>query len=342
MKKYEKIFNSVIASNTIHEAVIYIENSNGDFSFYKGYGNKDLDSPLLMASITKLFTTTCIFVILEKGKLTLDDKIKNYFDESVLRGLHVFRGKEYSFELTISDLLFQISGLPDVYEEGENSYKSRVIAEDFRYTFSELVAKTKHAIPHFKPRTIKRAYYADVNFDLLGQIIENVMNGSLSEIYRRYIFEPLDLRHTYLTESKLDFVPNIYYKNRAILRPEFIMSSRASGGCVTTAREMMKFLKAFFSGKLFNISVLDDLSAYNKLQASMMPICYGSGYMRIPLNSGATLFMGKGELMGHTGSTGSFAFYYPSKELYMIGDLNQMMKPALPVRLAMRVAMAAK
>ena len=45
----------------------------------------------------------------------------------------------------------------------------------------------------------------------------------------------------------------------------------------------------------------------------MLPIHYGSGYIRVPLNGFATLFMGKGELIGHSGSTGSFAFYYPPK-----------------------------
>jgi len=239
-------------------------------------------------------------------------------------------------------LLFQISGLPDVYTEGENRYKSRVMAEDFRYTFDEMVAKTKRAAPHFKPRAKKRAYYADINFDLLGRIMENAMNRPLRELYDLYIFEPLDLKNTYLPAGKLDFVPAVYDKNRAIFRPGFIMSSGASGGCVTTAREMMKFLKAFFNGALFDVSALHDLPSFRKLQASMMPICYGSGYMRIPLNGGATLFAGRGELMGHAGSTGSFAFYYPARELFIAGDLNQMTNPALPVRLSMRIAMAAQ
>ncbi len=129
-----------------------------------------------MASITKLFTTTCILALQEQGKLSLDDKIAKYLDNSVLEGLQAFRGKEYSFELTISDLLFQISGLPDVYEEGKDNFKLRAVKEDFFYTFNEIVAMTKRLKPHFIPRTIKRAYYADINFDLLGKIIESIMN----------------------------------------------------------------------------------------------------------------------------------------------------------------------
>lgn len=339
IRKCESLFNKAIASNKIYEAVLFVENENSDFSYNQGYGNKNIDSPILMASITKLFTTTCILALQEQNMLSLDDKITNYFDNSVLDGLHVFRGKEYSHELTISDLLFQISGLPDVYEEGENSFKLRVIKEDFFYSFNDLVVMTKKLKPHFQPRTMSRAYYADINFDLLGEIIESIMKRPLNKIYEHFIFEPLGLKNTYLAESENDFVPNIYFKDNTIHRPKFVISSRASGGCVTTVREMMIFLKGFFSGRLFNISILDELSSYNKLQAVMGPICYGSGYMRIPLNGLVTFFMGKGELKGHSGSTGSFAFYYPDKKLFIVGDLNQMANAAFPIRLSLRIAM---
>ncbi|MDD4494689.1 MAG: serine hydrolase [Eubacteriales bacterium] len=336
-RKIDKIFNKAIISNKIEEAVLFVQNTNGSYSYSNGYGGLDIDSPLLMASITKLFTTACILALQEQGKLSLDDKISKYFDNDILDGLHNYKGNDYSYELTLFDLLFQTSGLPDVYEEGKNSFKDRVIKEDFRYSFSDIVETTKKLCPHFKPRSIKRAYYADINFDMLGEILERIMNQPLNIIYQRFIFEPLKLQGTYLPESINDRVPNIYYKHKAIQRPQFIMSSGASGGCVSTAREIITFLKAFFDGEMFDISIFDKLSSYNKLQASMGPICYGSGYMRIPLGGLATLFMGKGELKGHSGSTGSFAFYYPVKDLFIAGNLNQMGNPALPIRLSMRI-----
>jgi hypothetical protein len=45
-------------------------------------------------------------------------------------------------------------------------------------------------------------------------------------------------------------------------------------------------------------------------------------------------------LIGHSGSTGSFAFYYPYKDLFFVGDVNQMSNPALPIRLVIKLAMA--
>ncbi len=244
-QKIEKVFNNVTAAKPIHEAVLFVENTDGSFSYNNGYGGKDIESPLLMASITKLFTTTCIMVLNEQGQLSLDDKVTKYFDDAMLKGIHVYRGKEYSFDLTISDLLFQISGLPDVFEEGKDSAKKRAITEDFYTTFDEMVALVKQLKPHFIPRTERRAYYADINFDMLGEIIEKVTNSSLADAYKQFIFKPLALENTYLPVTENDYVPNIYYQNKALHRPKVIRSSRASGGCITTARELMIFIKAF-------------------------------------------------------------------------------------------------
>ncbi len=341
-QKIERTFDSLTRSARIPEGVLFVESTDGDFSYSGGYGGRDLDSPLLMASVTKLFTTACILALREQGRLSLDDTVANYFDPAVLRGLHVYRGREYSFDMTVSDLLFQVSGLPDVYEEGDGSLKSRVIREDFAIAFEEIVAETKRRRPHFAPRTRRRAYYADINFDMLGEIVETVTALPLAEVFRQFIGEPLGLKSTYLPVCEHDSVPDIYYNDTAIRRPKYVRSSRASGGCITTARDLMGFIKGFFGGRLFDRTVFDTLSASNKLQASMGPVYYGSGYMRIPLEGLATLFLGRGELIGHSGSTGSFAFYYPLKELFFVGDLNQMGNAALPIRLSLRLAMLAR
>lgn len=338
-KQYEKVFDKLTSSSSIHEAVLLIENTEGDFSYSQKYGGKQTNSPFLMASITKLFTTTCILILVEQGKLTLEDKVSEYFDDDILHGLHVFNGKEYSFELKISDLLFQVSGLPDYYEEGKDSVVNQLIKEDYYLSFEESIILNKKLKPHFAPGTTGKAYYSDINFDMLGKIVENVCNLTLPEVFKKYIINPLNLVSTYVPEKVTDLIPGLYYKDSIIYRPQFLMSCPASGGCISTSHELMKFIKAFFGGSLFNKDIFKKLSVYNKLQFSMGPINYGGGYMRIPFGGISTMFMGKGELLGHSGTTGSFAFYYPEKDLYFVGDLNQMANPALPIRLVMRLAM---
>ncbi|WP_077617516.1 serine hydrolase [Bacillus sinesaloumensis] len=92
--KFEKHFNRTTKSKFIHECVLLVENTNGDFLYKKEYGDKNLDAPLLMASITKLFTTACILILREQGKLSLTDEITTYFDSNMLSRLHVYKGQD--------------------------------------------------------------------------------------------------------------------------------------------------------------------------------------------------------------------------------------------------------
>lgn len=338
----QKCFNRITNSNQIIEAVLLVENMSGDFTYSIGYGKKDVDSPMIMASITKLFTTTCILILREHGKLFLDDNLAKYFDQSTLSKLHIYKGKEYSFELTIYDLLHQASGLPDIYQKTKNSIKNVVTNQDIYIEFDDMLGMVKSLKPHFKPQAPKKAYYANINFDILGEIIEKVTNLPLEQVYKKFIFEPLELKNTYLPISENECIPHIFYKEKPLYRPKIIMSGRASGGCITTARELMIFIKAFFGGKLFNKDIFKNETIYRKLQLSMSPMRYGCGYMQIPLGGIETAFQGKGELIGHSGSTGSFAFYYPYKDLFFVGDVNQISNPAIPVRLAIQLAILIK
>lgn len=341
-EKMDQIFDKFTQKNSIKEGVLLIEDTKGTYSYQNSYGGKELDSPLLMASITKLFTTTCILILKKEGKLKLTDPLSLYLDDKVLKGIHIYKNKDYSPQLTIEHLLFQTSGLPDAFVEGKENLTERVLREDFAYTLEENIASVKRLKPHFEPGKKRKAYYSDINFDLLGQIIMKKTDLSLAQAYHQYIISPLGLTHTYLPESAKDRVPSIYYKNQLIERPKFIISSGASGGAITTARELMVFLKGFFGGKLFDNSVFKQLSHYNSLQLSMTPIAYGGGFMQISLEGITTLFRGKGELLGHSGTTGSFAFYYPREDMFFVGDLNQMSNPSLPVKMVMQLAMGIK
>jgi len=337
----QKVFNSATSSSQIHEACLLVENSKGDFSESFGYGGHETDLPMIAASVTKLFTTTCILKLCEQRRLSLENNISQYFNRDLLSGLHVFKGHEYSFDLTVSDLLFQTSGLPDEFESRNNAgiLKNAILDEDTYITFEQYLDEVKSLAPRFAPNTGKKAYYSNINFDLLGKILENVTEMSLADVYRQFIFTPLGMSKTYLPIDEKDFVPHVYLKSQKLERPKLIASCRASGGCISTAKDLMTFSKAFWDSRLFDKKFFERLCMYRKLQINKGPIFYGGGYMQIPLGVPLTLFMGKGELLGHSGSTGSFAFYYPVKDLHFTGNMLQLAKPDIPIKLVMRLAM---
>lgn len=334
----ERLVKILCQKKKIHELVAFIENRDGSISWSKGY-NRNIDSPILMASITKLFTTTCILILREQNKLSLDDKLSNYVDKNIVDGLHIYKNKDYSYELTISDLLFQVSGLPDYFLEGKESFEKKVLKEDFYIDFNAMIALGKTMKPNFEPRKKGRSYYTDFNFDLLGKIVENITKLTLAEVYQNYIFTPLNLKSTYIITKETDFAPKIFYKDKSTSVIKFLMSCPASGGGITTARELMVFLKAFWGGKLFDKAVFDQLQEHNCLQITFGGIHYAGGYMYI--NSGIP-FLKKNQLIGHSGSTGSFAFYCPQTGLFFVGDVNQACDPGIPIRLVIRLEMSTR
>ncbi len=339
VKSYEDLFDKYIRTKKIFESVVLINNGTGETMFSKAYGEKTIDSPIVAASITKMFTAACIFTLIQQGyNITLNDSLLDFYEPAYLRGLHVYKGKDYSCELKISDLLYQTSGLADIYEEGKDNIKRQAIISDTFITFEKNIALTKEREAHFPPNYKANAHYADINYNILGDIIEKVTKCSLESVFEQYIFSKINMSEIYLPVSEKEYIPMVYYGDKQLYRPQFIMCSKASGGCITTTRDLMIFIQAFFRGELFDKKMLDS-KQYRKLQLSMCPIYYGSGYMRVKMGGVSTSFLGQGDLIGHSGSTGSFAFYYPNKELFFVGDFNQMKYPTLPIRFVMQLAM---
>jgi len=324
----EKAFNSTVKKNNIYEAVLYVENKSGDFSESFGYGGRDTDTPMWTASVGKLFTAACVLMLCEKGSLSLDDKLSVYFDEEQLSGLHVYKGHEYSFDITVYDLLFQTSGLP-----GGSGILSD---EDAYFSFEHILREIKKISPVFPPNSEKKAYYANVNFWILGEILEKITGIPLADVYQQMIFIPLEMNNTYLVSDENVYIPHFYNGSEKLYRPKRIISSGAAGGFVSTPKDIMIFSKAFWEGRLFDETFFEKISVYRKLKPYPAMVYYGGGYMRIPL------FPGKGEIIGHSGITGSFVFYYPQMGLHFTGDFAQLEKPSAPFLLLMHLVMIAR
>jgi len=187
-------------------------------------GNLTMDRPYFIASTTKLFTTAIILNLRAEGKLSLEDKISKYIDASILSGLHVYRGKDYSEELTIRHLLSHTSGLPDYFQDKGASGKSLenelMAGNDQYWTFEQAIERSKKMSPLFIPGTKGKAKYSDANFQLLGKIIETLTGKSYSGNCQEYIIQPLGLTKTYLYQDATDETPMmLYHKSKKLNIP---------------------------------------------------------------------------------------------------------------------------
>lgn len=296
-------------------------------------GNLHPDSSYFMASVTKLYTAAIIFQLIDEGAVKWDDSIGKFLPPSWMKSLHTLKEIDYSEQITIRHLLTNTSGLPDYFEDQQEN-GDRLIDQlkenrDTSFTYESVVELTQSLPAHFSPGAEGQAHYSDGNFQLLGYIIEQVTQKTLSENYETRIFKPLNLTQTYLYVDIHDSKPTpFYYMTRDLSVPKMMASFRADGGLVTTSNENLKFLTAFFNGDLFSKTHLQIKNGWNKVDP---PFQYGLGMMKFK-------YPGVPEMIGHAGATGSFAFWIPKNNLYLAGTINQIAKPQLVYKMLTKIS----
>jgi len=118
-EKLQHLLEETVDNKKVFGSVVCV--SSGSASWIGSAGNLTDQSQYFIASTTKLYITAIILKLRETGKLGLDDKISFYLPSHVMSGLHIYKGVDYSGEITIKHLLSNTSGLPDYFEQkGEN------------------------------------------------------------------------------------------------------------------------------------------------------------------------------------------------------------------------------
>lgn len=177
-QKIKKIADSTYAANP--KAVgfaLYVEapDQKLSFGYATGYNNRDtqqtlkVDQPVLIASTTKPYIAAALLRLAEKGKLTIDYPIKKYLSPRSEKELSQ-AGYDTS-RITIKHLLSHTSGIRDYVDAGYFKF----IGEhpQYAWTRDEQIARAAQlGKPLAQPG--EGFKYADINFVLLTEIIENI------------------------------------------------------------------------------------------------------------------------------------------------------------------------
>ncbi|MEO1440381.1 MAG: serine hydrolase domain-containing protein [Chloroflexota bacterium] len=322
-----------------HSVLLGVQSADASIDFQGGAGDAQPDSPYFIASVSKMVTAAVVMGLVDEGMIDLNAPLSAYLPSELLSGLHVHQGTDYSPQLKLYHLVNQTSGIAD-YFEGR-------IADDLwhnhdrAYSAADVVNITRERTPAAAPESGK-AHYSDTNYQLLGAVIEGVTGQSLADVFRAWIFIPLGLTNTYLYDCKQrdDALPlPLYHQAQRLDLPLALTSERGAGGVVSTLADNLRFLRAFFDGELFDRDHLSRMQSWNPL---FFPMDYGYGLMRFKLPRAMTLFRYSPELIGHSGSSGSFAFYAPRERLYIAGTFNQFDKPSRPFQFMLKVIAAAQ
>jgi D-alanyl-D-alanine carboxypeptidase len=335
-------FQSILDNNTDEKKVFGASFAikRDSLTWQGASGNLTSESPYFIASTTKLFTTAIILHLKSLGELELEDRINKYLDPSIMAALHIYKGKDFSDEITIKHLLAHTSGLPDYFQGKGSDRKSWEIelknGNDQFWTFEKAIDRTKELKPLFKPGSKNKANYSDTNYQLLGKIIETITTKSYAKNCEELIIKPLQLIQTYLYTDISDTTPKtMYYKRNELPIPKAMTSFGADGGIVSTSADMLVFVEAFFSGRLFPKEYIDNLQEWNPI---FFPMKSGVGIHLFKL---PWVFNPSGVIpyfIGHSGLSGALAYFSPTENLYIVGTVNQIGHPDMSFKTMIKLA----
>ena len=291
----------------------------------------------LITSSTKMFAATIVQKLVEERKLRLSDSIGKHLPLTDYANLNVQHGVDQSSLITVRDLLSHTSGVADYYQLKRLPKVGDVAnlsAQDSGWSFEEAIALARQLPAKFSPNSGK-AHYSFTNYQLVGRIIENVTNQSLSHAYSTRIFEPLELTQTSLL-SRGDLDPfysasQVLIGKQAYLGARRIASLGAEGGIVSSTNDTTKFLQSFFDGKIVSPEGRDALIV------GWLPIFpgihYAAGVMSLRLPRLLTRARHSGRFLGHSGATGHIMFFDPKERLSIVGTINQVKPSVIPYQL---------
>lgn len=239
---------------------------NGKEIYSKNFGQYmlpikkyDENTGYQVGSVTKLFLSTMIMQEVEKGKLSLSDKLSKFYPNL-----------PNAEKITLENMLNHTSGLGDYVGKTAEWLTKETIKE--RVVLDTITKQGVLFQPNEKVKYSNSAYY------LLCKILEKINKKPFNVLLKERITKKLGLKHTF---SVLDNPKNIFTSyqlvdGKRVQIKEFNFNNVLGAGDITsTAQDLNLFVQALFSGKLVKKETLEIMHPKNGKT-------FGLGMMHIP------------------------------------------------------------
>lgn len=222
--------------------------------YHKAFGKSNLqtnenlkiNSIFDLASISKEFTAISILQLVEQEKLRLTDSL-NLFVPNL--------PSQYKF-ITVENLLSHTSGIKrhsDLsWAENEANRKFESNLNVIKYFLSDSL--------DFEPKTDYA--YTNMNYIILGHIIEKISQMSYEDYLKQNIFDPLEMNQTFYPKDGQS-IPNkpvgyeIKEDSIVLARPHSYTQSKGPGSIHTTANDLAKWYKGLINHEIISQTSLD-------------------------------------------------------------------------------------
>lgn len=242
-KESAKFFHKYLKPIPFNGQFLVAKNGEVLYFISQGWSNKrkkevmTKDTPMHVASVSKVVTAISVLKLVQDGKLKLDDDIRKYLPEILYDGI------------TVRDLLSHRSGIPYY---GYFTFKTWHLGTTLKNR-NILNLINKHKFPlNFKPNT--HFSYCNTNFALLALIVENITGEKFPEAMKHLVFEPLKMDHSFVLSNKKEWKNSCqsYKSTFAVQDFDYLDAVYGDKNLYTTAMDLLKLDKALYGNSFLH------------------------------------------------------------------------------------------
>ena len=288
-------YNKNWPNNTMNGSFLVAKNGQILFEKYNGFANKNEgtkitpETPVQIASVSKVLTATAFLKLVNAGKIDLDQKVNTIL-------------KTFPYEeCTIRMLLDHRTGMRNYayFTDRDKSIWDR----HNQLTNKDILDILATKDIGLESRTGTRFSYCNTNYAMLALIIEKITGLSYKEAMSEMIFKPLGMTHTYVFDDDKDrkkIVPS-YKGNGVEIGFDYLDNVYGDKNVFSTARDLLKFDRARQSPDFLKPELLKQVyTGYSNERKGTKN--YGLGIRMINWETGQNFYFHNGWWHGNTSS----------------------------------------
>ena len=252
--KLDSLLKRIHKRHDFHGAILVAKNEKIVYNSQIGFADFKKETPLnkssifQLASVSKQFTAAAIMLLKERNQIKLTDTVNRYFPEFPYQ--HV----------TIKNLLNHTAGLPKYFWVAEHKWQQEKAPTNTE--MMELLASS-NVQRFFKPG--RNFDYSNTGYFVLASIVEKISGTSFSSFLKRNIFEPLEMKDSYVYSFENDSINKNQLDGYRLYRGwrHLKISSTVNDAIVgdknvyTTAEDLFKWTVALNTGRLLTKESLE-------------------------------------------------------------------------------------
>ncbi len=282
-------------NNSMNGGFLVAKNGQIIYEKYEGFANfRDktpitCDTPIHIASVSKVLTATAVLKLVNAKRINLDAKVTNYL-------------KEFPYpDVTIRMLLSHRSGMRS-YAYFTDRDKT-VWDRHNTLTNQDILTIMRTKNIGLEQKTGTRFAYCNTNYAMLALIIEKVTKLSFREAMSQMIFKPLSMPHTFVLDfdkDKHNVAPS-YKGNRVEIGIDYLDKVYGDKNIYSTPRDLLKFDRARNSPSFLEPALLKQVyTGYSNEHPGRKN--YGLGIRMINWENGKSFYFHNGWWHGFTSS----------------------------------------